>query len=187
MINNLFLDFAPSFQLILSHNDQFDKWTGLHKVLKKIVFNGEEYNLGTEVLDSILSDLSSSCKNIMENSLELHPHFKNIGIAFYYNLYCYSVSLDSSITKALPFLDSDLSINNHMTEGNGFMIYCYTVGNSAYIEFGRIYQNFANSNTQDFKEWLKNYRSIGLIPISINKIVEVNNRIDSLLMNGRPH
>ena len=179
MISSLILDFGSAFQLILKHTDPIDKWTHLNKMSKAVIFNGEEYDLGLEALGSILSDVKNSCDNIIDNESELHDYFKNIGIGFYYNIYNYTLRDDTNIDNILPYLENDLSINNHLTDGNGLIIFCYTIEMKAYIEVGRIYPDFEKINLRDFKDWLQSYKSIGRVQISREKIIEVKNRIDS--------
>lgn len=182
METNLVLNMGAEFQIILRHQLPIDRWSYLIKVEKAVTIKGIEYQLGIEVLDTVLLDIQNACLNIINGKADLDSFFENIGIGLYYNIYTFNIYL-GSFYNVLPFLDEDISIRYHFLEGNNYMLLFYSKGKAPYVEIVPLYPRFEDPNLKDFKEWIKNYRSIAVTSISLEKLNEINNKVNSFYKN----
>jgi hypothetical protein len=82
----------------------------LSKVSITFYSDGLRYDLGVDVLDTILIDFESAFKEVLTHGRGIHPLFEGLDIGYYYNIYEYNLwQSDESCEIQFSNVEDDLS------------------------------------------------------------------------------
>ncbi|HTJ52999.1 MAG TPA: hypothetical protein VL443_26275 [Cyclobacteriaceae bacterium] len=149
-------ELANNLQFVLEFSGAKNELSYLTKVSKSLHLPDARVELGIEVLDSVLSDIQDACVAMQKNNAALHPFLENLNIGLYFNFYTFNI-YHKNLSSAFPYLDHDISINNHLSSGDDIMIYYYSSEQGLFLEIAPIYPDLTNPSTEAFKNWIMKF------------------------------